>query len=179
MERVEGRAKIDQAVSYTYFIPKTATANMVYDFKYHNNPLLARQIGEMMAKEIGNGFFSDIDGIIPVPIYSARRYKRGYNQSEEIAKGISNVTKIPVFLNIIEKTQNTVSQTTLSRFERADNIAGVFRLRKDAHRFSGKHLLLIDDIITTGATTIGCCKELEQIPNIRISLLSFGCTKRN
>lgn len=178
-KRYYGRIPINKAVSYIHFHPKTDTAQIVYQFKYHSQPYLARQIGRMMAQEIGEGFFNDIDAIVPIPITRSRQRHRGYNQSEQIAFGISSVTGINVCSNLVKRVTNTVSQTTLSYTERVTNIEGVFKLSaslesKRIKNYVGKHLLVIDDVITTGSTTIECANQLLMISGVKISVISFA-----
>ena len=170
-----GRIDIERAMAFLKFSPKTRTANLVYDFKYHRKPYIAFYLGEMMGKElIESGFFKNIDYIIPVPITKQRMYEREYNQSYELSRGINKVTKIPIEANILRRKSFSVSQTKLNEIERAENIKGVFTLKNNHQKLCNKHVLLIDDIITTGATTLECSKVLKSIQGIRISILSLG-----
>lgn len=176
--RFWGRVRVEKAASYLYFYPHSQTANIVYAFKYHNEPYTAVYAGEMMAKEISRSdFFAGIDCLVPVPITSKRRNKRGYNQSEELARGISKVLHIPVIKNAVRRKKDSISQTRLETYDRIDNIEQAFELTRHADKLAGKHCLVIDDVITTGATTVGCAREIEKVPGARISILSFACIK--
>ncbi|MBQ0073537.1 MAG: ComF family protein [Prevotella sp.] len=175
-----------RGASFIYHTPKSNTAKIVYDFKYYDNPLLARNIGEMMACEIGEDFFHDIDFIIPVPINYKKRWKRGYNQSEELSKGIAKGVKkicsksIPIMNNAIKRSENNISQTRLSHLQRIDNIKDVFYLNEKAYKnkdIQNCHVLIVDDIITTGSTVIECIKQLQPIKGIKVSVLSLGCIR--
>lgn len=167
-----------KGASYIYHLPHGDSAEIVYDFKYHDRPDVARQIGEMMAQEMGqSGFFDDIDAIIPVPITNKRWRERGYNQCEELAIGITKRYDIPIEMDVIKRKPGIASQVTQTRATRRDNVTGAFYATPKAQRLAGKHCLLLDDIITTGSTLTECCRALESIPGISFSVMSFGCVK--
>ena len=139
---------IERATAFFYYEPHAQTANIIYELKYKNRPEIGSIVGRILAKEIqSSGFFDGIDGIVPVPLAKKRQRQRGYNQSEEIARGVSE-----------------------------ENVEHVFELI-DAEAVSNKHLLLIDDVVTTGATCIACAKALCQAGTVRISILSLGFAK--
>ena len=170
-----GRITIEKAMSFMKFLPKSDSAKLVYEFKYHDKPHIAYYLGLTMGKElVESGFFKDIDYIIPVPITKHREHKRGYNQSMELSKGISHVTKIPVLNKVIKRTSFQSSQTTLNQIQRQENINGAFKLDSKYMSANNKHVLLVDDVITTGATTIECCRVLQKIQGIKTSVLSLG-----
>ena len=114
--------------------------------------------------------------IVPVPFAPKRRRERGYNQSEEIARGVSEVTHLPVRTDIIARKSFHGSQTHLEKWERRENVADAFILTGGAAA-SGKHILLIDDVMTTGATIIACGRELAKAGDVHISVLTMGFTK--
>jgi ComF family protein len=131
----------------------------------------------MLAKEVQTaGFFDGIDGIIAVPLAKKRQQQRGYNQSEEIAQGVSEITGLPILKKVVRRTVFEGSQTNKGRWERHDNVEHVFELI-DTKAVSGQHLLLIDDVVTTGATCLACAKALCQAGDVRISILSLGFAK--
>ena len=131
----------------------------------------------MLATEIKSaGFFDGIDGIVPVPLAKKRQRQRGYNQSEEIAQGISEITGLPIYKKVVKRISFKGSQTNKGRWDRQENVERVFDLI-DAEAVSNKHLLLIDDVVTTGATCIACAKVLCQSANVRITILSLGFAK--
>ena len=131
----------------------------------------------MMAKELmRNGLFDDIDALVPVPLAKKRERERGYNQSMMLAKGVSEVTSLPIANQVVRRTRFAGSQTRRGRWERNENVEDVFELQ-DADSISGKHLLLIDDVVTTGATIIACAKEMQKASNVRISVLALGFAK--
>ena len=168
---------IERATAFFYYEPHAETANIIYELKYKNRPEIGTTIGRMFAKEIKPaGFFDGIDEIVPVPLAKKRLRQRGYNQSEEIAQGISEITGLPVIKRAVRRTIFEGSQTNKGRWERHENVEKVFELI-DAQAVSNKHLLLIDDVVTTGATCIACAKALCQADNVRISILSLGFAK--
>lgn len=177
-QRFWGRIPIRKASSYIYFTPHSKAAEIVYDFKYHHNKAAARDMGKLMALEMSvDGFFDDIDVIVPIPITFRRLFKRGYNQSKELANGISSVTGIPVVSNILARNTFKISQTLLMKNERIENVDNAFYLKKNPNKLEGKHILIIDDIITTGSTTISGAKNILKIRGTAVSVLSFGCIK--
>ena len=127
-----------------------------------------------MANELrASGFFQGIDCIVPVPLHEKKERQRGYNQSEMLANGISSVTGIPVFNNLIVRTRQTETQTHKGRAARWENMQDVFGCTSP-EAFQGKHILLVDDVMTTGATLVACADALLGIPNLRISVLTLA-----
>ena len=134
-------------------------------------------MGRMMAREIlPSGFFDDIDGIVPIPLAPARQRQRGYNQSQMLAEGINSVTQLPIYNKVVRRTVFEGSQTHRGRWERNENVEHVFRLT-DATAANGRHLLLVDDVVTTGATILACARELASAGNVKISILSLAFAK--
>ena len=150
---------------------------MIYDIKYHDQKEQGELIGQIMVeRHQPYGFFDDIDAIVPLPITKKRNWMRGYNQSYQVARGISMETGIPVYNDVVERTHFTKSQTHQTAMVRRINVRDAFQLVK-AEKIKGKHLLLIDDVVTTGATIISCAQELAKAEGVRISVLSIGYTK--
>ena len=172
-----GLAPIEKAAALFYYHPHSETAQLVYRLKYNNRPDIGEDMGRMMANELqATDFFSDIDVLLPVPLASKRRRQRGYNQSEQLAIGISDITHLPIVSKVLRRKHFQQSQTTLNRWQRQENVTDTFQL-KEEHLLQGKHVLLIDDICTTGATLIACANVLKDIEDIRISVLTLGFTK--
>jgi len=173
-----GQFPIEKASAWFYYRPHSDPSKMIYDLKYHGQSLLGEDIGEQLArKHQSAGFFDDIDAIIPVPITRKRRRERGYNQSMQVARGISHITRLPIYDKVIKRQHFSESQThQSSTWERRENVREAFHLI-DADMIKGKHLLIVDDIVTTGATIIACGQELAKAEGIKLSVLSIGYTK--
>jgi len=114
-----------------------------------------------------------VDVIVPVPLHKKKQKLRGYNQSEWIARGISSVTGIPLNAKSVIREKNTETQTRKSAFERSENVEGIFKLC-DVACFQGKHVLIIDDMLTTGSTTVACASTLFEVEGVRISVLTLA-----
>ena len=172
-----GQIPIERAAALFYYEPHAETANILYNLKYRNHPEIGEVMGRLMAKELQkSNFFDEIDAIIPVPLAKKRERQRGYNQSNELAKGISEVTGLPIYNKVVKRTVFEGSQTSLGRWERSENVKNVFELR-NVTVIRDKHLLVVDDVVTTGATVIACAKELCRAGGVRISVLSLGLAK--
>lgn len=171
-----GQIKLEKATALFYYEPHAETAQILYELKYKNHPEIGVVMGRMMAKELmKSGLFEDIDALVPVPLAKKREHERGYNQSLELAKGVSEVTGLPIANLVIRRTKFVGSQTKRGRWERNENVEHVFELVDD--NISDQHLLLIDDVVTTGATVIACAKEMQKASNVRISVLALGFAK--
>lgn len=171
-----GRMMIERGAAWIDYVPHSPFANLIYKMKYGDRPDIATHLGKVVAREFSpHGFFEDIDLIHPLPLHPARRRQRGYNQSCEFAYGISAVTDIPVADDIIVRTRNTKSQTLMSPTQRAGNMVGAFAV-KHPERLKGKHVLLVDDILTTGASLGACIEVLAKVDDVRVSFLTIGKT---
>ena len=168
---------IERASALFYYESHSETANIIYLLKYKNHPEIGEVMGRLMAKELlARDFFDGIDGIVPVPLARKRQRQRGYNQSLEIALGISEMTGLPIYGKVIRRNIFEGSQTTKGRWERNENVEKVFELI-DSEAVRGKHLLIVDDVVTTGATIIACTKELVKACNVKVSVVTLGFAK--
>ncbi len=171
-------APIERAAALIYYEPHSEMAQMVYDLKYHDHPDIGEDLGRLMANEMMvAGFFEGIDVLLPVPLSRKRLRQRGYNQSEQLARGISDITQLPVVSNALLRKHFKQSQTRLTRHERQENVADMFELRDDTD-LRGKHVLLVDDICTTGATLLACANAIKNISGIRLSAITLGFAKK-
>ena len=169
--------KVERAAAWFYYRPKAKTSKMVHDLKYHNHPQLAQQVGYVAATEFADcGFFEGIDMIIPVPITKKRKRERGYNQCLEIARGVNQATGIPIADDVLQRSVFVKSQTYMSAKERIENVKDAFKLIAP-DKIKDRHVLLIDDIVTTGSTLSECGYELAKADNVRISIMALGKTR--
>lgn len=172
-----GRIPVERCAPFMYYLAKSASANLIYLLKYNDRPDIGEYLGKMIAEEFKKDyFFEEIDLIVPIPLECKRQRKRGYNQSLMIARGVSDVTGLPIGTDIIERKIFESSQTEKNRWMRNDNVKDVFQLLQP-EKVQGKHILLIDDVVTTGATISSCGQELAKAGNVKISVLSIGFAK--
>lgn len=178
IERFYGKIPVERVSSLLYYKRGEPMTELLYA-KYHHRGDVSRSMGRRMAKELEKkDFFKDIDALVPVPLSARRIRQRGYNQSEELARGISDILGIPIMKDCLKRNTFTVSQTRLWAMERKENVEGRFVLNpKTMGMLAGKHILIIDDVITTGATTTECGKQLATIPGVKISVLSLAIRK--
>jgi len=170
-------APVQRAAAFIYYQSHSEMAQMVYQLKYRNSPDVGEDLGRLMATDMSLAhYFDGIDLLVPVPLTVKRQRQRGYNQSEMLARGISDVTHLPVVPKALKRQVFRESQTHLSRHERQENVDGIF-VTADAATLKGRHVLLIDDVCTTGATLTACAQALASIEGIRISVLTLGFTK--
>jgi len=169
-----GRIKVENVYAWLTYRRDTGTQDLLHQLKYKDKPQLAVALGEKLGVILQNFDWSkEIDALIPVPIHPKKRFIRGYNQSEELAKGISAVLKVPVDNHFIKRSLHTESQTKKGRFGRWDNIEGAFRKTNTASAY--KHIAIIDDVITTGATLEKIVRQIhKKNPDLRVSLISLA-----
>ncbi len=170
-------APIERAAAYVFYEPHSEMAQIVYQLKYGQRPDIGEDMGRLMAVEMEFGrYFEGIDALLPVPLSRKRLRQRGYNQSEHLAFGIHEKTGLPIITKALRRKHFVQSQTKLSRHERQKNVTDMFLLQDDT-KLKNKHVLLIDDICTTGATLLACADAIKQVEGIRISILTYGFTK--
>jgi len=169
---------IERASALFFYAPRSAVSHLVYAMKYFNHPDIGFTMGRMVASEVeSHGFFNGIDVVLPMPLADKRRRKRGYNQSEEIAKGICSVVGLPMAEKTVVRNRFSDSQTHLHFWQRQENVAGAFSVGENANLLAGKHVLIVDDIVTTGSTILACAEALRNVENVKFSVLSLGFTK--
>ena len=169
-----GKIPLEHATSCFFYHKGSDFRRILHQLKYGGRKDLGEVMGRFMAEELSaTGFFSDVDIIVPVPLHPRKQKMRGYNQSECIARGVSAVTGIPVDTASVARMRHTETQTRKSSYERWENVDGIFCLRcTDA--FARKHVLIIDDVLTTGATTTACADALKGVEGVRISVLTLA-----
>ena len=171
-----GKVEIERATSFMYYHKNSPYNNLIHRLKYKNRPDTGDRLAFLAAKEIAeSGFFDDIDAIVPLPLSKRKMRQRGYNQCDYIAKGLSRATGIPVIKNAVKRLKSNETQTHKRRDERWQNVEGIFAL-SDATLIEGKHILLIDDILTTGATLASCAKSIQEGCQCKISIFTLAYT---
>lgn len=169
-----GKIEIERTASYLYYQKGSPYNNLIHSLKYHNRPKVGERLAYIAAKElVQSGFFEDIDIIVPLPLSVKKKRKRGYNQCDYIAAGISRATGLPVVKDCVERTVANETQTHKNRDERWKNVEGIFTLQKPQF-LEDKHILLVDDILTTGATLSSCAYTIRKGCNCRISIFTLG-----
>ncbi|MBK5721046.1 ComF family protein [Dysgonomonas sp. Marseille-P4677] len=169
-----GRIPFRHVAAYAYFVKGGSIQSIIHELKYKRNPRIAYFIGELCGENMkGSQFIADIDLLVPVPLHPKREKDRGYNQSLEICKGISSVTGVSIDNRTLIRKVNNRSQTKNARFDRWKNVEDIFDLTNN-EAFAGKHVLLVDDVITTGSTLESCAKEILKCEGTEISIYSVG-----
>ena len=169
-----GRVPLYSATSFLFFNKGGIVQNLMHRLKYKNRPGVGIYLGKQFGFQLADSpLYKDVDFIVPVPLHPKKERIRGYNQSAMIAAGLEKSMKaVAVTDNLIRKI-HTSSQTKKSRYSRWENVKGIFELKNRA-QFTHKHILLVDDVITTGATLEACCETLLQVPGIKLSVASLA-----
>lgn len=169
-----GRFHLQKASSFLYFSKESRVQNLMHEFKYRSKKEIGFYLGELFARELSKGnWLEDIDVIVPVPLHDKKKQIRGYNQSEEIAKGFESHSSITVETTVINRVIDSETQTKKSRFRRWENVNEIFKI-DNPHKIEGKHILIVDDVITTGATLEACAQMLLKVEGVKISLASLA-----
>jgi ComF family protein len=169
-----GRVEIENAAALYYFEKASKCRTVLHQIKYRGNKELAFYLGTIYGSELSRaGMFTGTDAIIPVPLHLSREKKRGFNQSEWFARGLAEILGKPVFNQVLIRYVGTDTQTRKSRIERWDNVSDSFRVN-DGTCIENKHILLIDDVVTTGATLESCARALLERPGVKVSILTLA-----
>ena len=171
-----GRFDVERVAAYIYYQKESPYNRLLHKIKYGNHPEVGYRLATMAAdKLMQEGFFDGIDAIVPLPLSKKKRRQRGYNQCDYIAEGLSQTTGIPVLKDCVVRNKSNETQTHKTRDERWRNVEGIFSLAKP-ELTEGKHILLIDDILTTGATLANCAIAIKSGCNCRISVFTLAYT---
>ncbi|MDA3779327.1 MAG: ComF family protein [Bacteroidales bacterium] len=168
-----GRTKIENATALYYYTKGSKYQKMIHKFKYNGVKEIGFVLGKVLGNEIKNSKFKDIDIIIPVPLHPKKLRKRGYNQSDWIAMGLGKTMKNKVDCKNLYRNIHTSSQTNKSRFERWKNVENIFEL-KNKSQLLNKHILLVDDVVTTGSTLEACANIILKIQGTRVSIITLA-----
>jgi|SRR5436190_13211133 len=169
-----GRLPLTAGHSEFYFSKEFLIQHLIHQLKYKGDTKIGFYLGELMGRSLlKSDRFNAIDALIPLPLYADKEHKRGYNQAAVICNGISSVMNIPVLNGIVVRQHATETQTRKHRTERWDNVKESFNVIKE-NELSNKHVLLVDDVVTTGATLEACGNVILQVKNVKLSIATLA-----
>jgi ComF family protein len=168
-----GRLPVANATAQYYYTKESLVQRIMHSFKYRGNKELGSYLGNLMGQQILlSNRYLNIDALVPLPLYPAKERARGFNQATILCEGIAKQLQKPLLKDVIARTSYTQTQTKKNRVDRWKNMEGRFEvINKD--KLQGKHILLVDDIITTGATLEACGRALLQVDNIQLSVATL------
>ncbi|MFI5188192.1 MAG: ComF family protein [Chitinophagales bacterium] len=173
-----GRIPVSNATSQYYFTKESLMQHIMHQLKYRGNKELGKQLGRLIGRDLQQANrFKSIDALIPLPLFPAKEKKRGYNQATVLCEGIADVMNIELIRDAIVRIQHTETQTKKGRMERWQNIEGKFELIRP-EKIHDKHVLLVDDVITTGATLEACGQEILKVDNTKLSIATLCFASR-
>ncbi len=173
-----GRCMVERAAAFSVYNRGSRIRHLIQALKYDGRKDIGKIMGELYGSIlVRSGFMDTIDLIVPVPLDLMRQKKRGYNQSECIAAGIASASCLHVRNDILYRTGRSGSQTKRGRYERWENVEGLFAVRS-YDVISGKHLLLVDDVITTGSTIEACVNALAATGDVRVSVVALAAAQK-
>ena len=169
-----GRCLIEKAAAFSYYNKGSRIRKLIHNMKYNGIREIGYDLGRLYGLSLKtSGFINDIDIIIPVPLHPMKKRIRGFNQSETISMGIADATHLPVDIKSLARVLVSATQTKRSRYERWTNVEGIFQVL-DSQTIMGKHVLLVDDVITTGSTIESCTNELLKIEGVKVSVVALA-----
>jgi ComF family protein len=169
-----GRCRIEKAAAFSYYNKGSRIRRLIHNLKYRGIRDVGYELGRIYGLSLkAAGYTKDIDLIMPVPLHPEKLRIRGFNQSETISDGIADVVHLPVDTTSLERRTVSATQTKKSRYERWTNVEGIFRVA-DPETIMGKHVLLVDDVITTGSTIESCTNELLKIEGVKVSVVALA-----
>ncbi len=172
-----GQFPFVRGAGWFFYSSKDNVVKVIHRAKYYGDSALCQWLGRAAATEfLAYDFFAGIDVIVPMPLTRSRRRWRGYNQCYEIAKGVAAYTGLPIVANAVQRVHFKHSQTMASGAERRENVRDAFRLKRPA-AIEGKHILLIDDVVTTGSTISSCGRAIATAGNVQITVMTIGVAR--
>jgi ComF family protein len=169
-----GRCRIERAAAFSFYNKDSRIRKLIHNLKYRGIREIGIELGKIYGRSLSESeFLNGIDMIIPVPLHPSKLRRRGFNQSDIIASAISETTGVPVAEGIIERTSSSDTQTRRSRYDRWENVEGIFTLQRP-DLIARKHLLLVDDVITTGSTIESCAIELLKGEDVKVSVAAIA-----
>lgn len=172
-----GKVPIERATAYFFYEKGSPFASILHDIKYRGRPGMGRWLAARAVSEMGDShFFDSIDAVTAVPLHRSKIASRGYNQSEYLARGIADALNTP-YLEILKAVRPHSTQTHKGAMERWLNIQGNYALRDNTGDLENKHILLVDDVITTGSTLTVCALLLKSIPGVQVSVFTLAAAR--
>lgn len=172
-----GRLPLQAATAQFYFTKESLMQHLMHQFKYKGNKELGLQLGRIMGTQLDRCRRFPVDALIPLPLFPAKEKRRGYNQATVLCEGMAEVMQIPVLTKAVMRPQHTETQTKKGRIERWMNMEGKFVLN-DPGSVKNKRLLLVDDVITTGATLEACGNELLKAGDVELYVATLCMASR-
>ncbi|MDZ7635590.1 MAG: phosphoribosyltransferase family protein [Bacteroidales bacterium] len=173
-----GRCQVDRAAAFSVYNRGSRIRKLIFALKYDGRREIGKMLGELYGSTLmKSGFMEGIDFIVPVPLSADRKRKRGYNQSDFIAQGLSATSRVPVRNDILIRTGRSGSQTRRGRYERWENVEGLFAVLRPAE-IVGRHILVADDVITTGSTMEACVNALHEAGDVRVSVVALAAAQK-
>ncbi len=167
-------APISGIYSLCYYVHGSPFQQMIHQFKFKKQQEVGRVLGRLLGQTLEQLLPEQIDCIIPVPLHYKRYQQRGFNQAQVIANEVGKIIAAPLQLDVLQRHNYRQSQTKQHKLERFTNVADSFSIKKKHAEIAGQHILLLDDIITTGATIVSCCQLLHQQGAASIYVASLG-----
>lgn len=172
----KGRIRINAATSLMYFEKKGMVQKLIHELKYHHKEKIGSFLGKWLAEEmLLSKRFERIDFVVPVPLHPDKERKRGFNQVHSFAESLADALKADLLVDLLQKTSNTQTQTLKSRQQRVMSQKDEYVLKK-GELIENKHILLVDDVITSGATMQACADPLRPVSGLKLSLASMAFT---
>lgn len=169
-----GRVNIEAVAAYLYFHKGSSVQSLLHQLKYKSRPEIAVKIGKWYGLELRQAdIFSNAELVIPVPLHPRKYRRRGYNQSEAFAEGLAAVIKAELETGCLYRKVDSKTQTRKARYNRWENVENIFGV-KNPERIRGRHILLVDDVITTGATLEACAQALLEVPGVKVSIATIA-----
>jgi len=169
-----GRIRYEAAAAMYLYRKESTVQKVVHAMKFHGNSELCVIMGRQLALDLHRaGRFDDVDMLMPVPLHWFRRLQRGYNQSLLVCKGMAEVLNVPVSTGNLIRSRYTHKQSQQKAESRNDNVASAFKIRHP-ELLKGHHVLLVDDVLTTGATLTACADALAKVPELKISVATLS-----
>jgi ComF family protein len=169
-----GRLQLYSATSFLYFTKQSAVQRLLHQLKYKGNRQVGMYLGKMMGAAIGGHTrFNSVDLLLPLPLHRRRQRRRGYNQAAVICEGLAESLHVPVVEQALQRKVHTATQTKKNRTDRWENMRDRFQIT-NMNVLENKHVLLVDDVVTTGATLEACGSTLLRIPGITLSIATLA-----